>query len=210
MPVRDSLRQDYHLPDERVHILPPSLDLPRIQPGVHGPRDRRQILFLGGDFVRKGGPLLLEAFRGGLSATADLHIITHSEVPPEPGVFVHRGVQAGSPAWHERWSQADVFVFPSTLETFGIVLLEALAFQVPVVSSRAGAACDILEDGRNGILLHRVSPEAIRTGIESVLAAPDTARERALLGRARVERDFDLAHNTLRLAELIRAVIPAA
>ena len=160
--------------------------------------------------MRKGGPLLLEAFRGGLSAQADLHIITQSEVPPGPAVFVHRGVQAGSAAWHERWHQADVFVFPSALETFGIVLLEALAFHVPVVSSRAGAACDILEDGRNGILLHRVSPEAISAGIESVLTHPDAARERALRGRARVERDFDLAGNTARLADLIRAVIPAA
>ena len=54
-----------------------------------------------------------------------------------------------------------MFVFPSSLETFGIVLVESLSFGVSVISSKVGAAEDILDSGRAGILLNETTPEAI-------------------------------------------------
>ncbi|MBL9136108.1 MAG: glycosyltransferase family 4 protein [Verrucomicrobiales bacterium] len=203
-PVRDSLVAEYRIAPERIAILPPSLDLSRFRRVPRPPHARPQVLFLGGDFVRKGGPVLLEAYRRHLSHHCDLHIVTQSAVEPCPGVQIHRHISAGSPAWLERWNQADVFVFPSGLETFGIVLLEALAFEVPVVASTAGAACDILENGRTGVLLRDLSPSAIAEGIRQTLDQPEAARERARLGRERVERDFELGRNTERLAEMLR------
>jgi len=204
-PVRDSLIREYGVKPERVSLLPPSLDLGQLQPRPCPAKARAQILFLGGDFYRKGGPALLEAFRRNLALSAELHVITQSEVAPEEGVVIHRGVAAQSEAWFERWSQADVFVFPSSLETFGIVLLEALAFGVPVVSSRAGAAADILEQGRAGLLVDDVSPDALSRAIRSVLDDPDSARARAEVGRERVRRDYDLRHNGAELAAWLKA-----
>ncbi len=100
-------------------------------------------------------------------------------------------------------------MFPSRLETFGIVLLEALAFGVPVISSRAGAAADILEDGRNGLLLDAVSAPGIADAVERVRSDPEGARARSLAGRRRVERDFALASNAERLAEGLAGLISA-
>ncbi len=204
-PVRDSLLEEYGVQADRVSVLPPSLDIDRLQASPRPANTRPQILFLGGDFQRKGGPVLLEAFRRDLASRADLHVVTQSDIAAEPGVLVHRGVTAQSDAWFERWRQADVFVFPSTLETFGIVLLEALAFGVPVVASRAGAAADILEQGRAGILLDDVSPENLSRAVRSVLEDPVNARKRCEAGQARVRRDYDLHRNAAELASWIRA-----
>lgn len=205
-PVRQSLRTEYGVADERIGTLPPSLDLNRlrVRPVPTPSNTRPRLLFLGGDFRRKGGPVLLQAFRERFASRCELHVVTQTAVEPEPGVFVHRDVAAGSEAWHEQWARADLFVFPSGLETFGIVLAEALALGVPVVSSRAGAAADILEDGRNGVLVREVNVATLAGAIEVVLTNPAAARERALRGRARVERDFDLTRNTERLAEWLR------
>ncbi|HTH48602.1 MAG TPA: glycosyltransferase family 4 protein [Candidatus Limnocylindria bacterium] len=198
-PVAESLRQDYAVPDGRITLLPPSLT-----PPPRGERRavnaRPQLLFLGGDFFRKGGPLLRACHERFFADRCDLHLVTQSEVPAGPGVFVHRGVKAGSEVWRRRWREADVFVFPSRLETFGIVLLEALAFEVPVVASDAGAARSILGGGRFGKLLPEPTPEALRQALDEVLADPVGTRERARLGREHFEGNFDLATNTARLA----------
>jgi glycosyltransferase involved in cell wall biosynthesis len=134
----------------------------------------------------------------------DLQLVTHADIPSGPGRTVHRQLSAGSDTWRRCWTEADVFVFPSRLETFGIVLLEALAFEVPIISSRAGAAASILENGALGVLLPDVTADGLRVAIEAVLGDPAGARQRAELGRLRFERDFELAANTERLAGWIR------
>lgn len=204
-PVGRSLVEDYGIPEEKVHLLPPSLDPPALRERpAREPGRRPQVLFVGGDFHRKGGPLLLECWREHFAGRCDLHLVTQSPVRPEPGVFVHHGVQAHTPAWRERWEEADVFVFPSRLETFGIVLLEALAFGVPVVSSDAGAARDVLDGGRAGVLLPGLTREALASALRGVLDDPAGARERARAGRARVEERYALSRNAARLAALLQ------
>jgi hypothetical protein len=201
-PVAESLRRDYGVPSERIAVLPPSLAAPPRR--AAWPQNvRPQLLFLGGDFFRKGGPLLRDCFERHFADRCDLHLVTQTDVPTGQGVFVHRGVTAGSEAWLHRWREADVFVFPSRLETFGIVLLEALAFEVPVVASDTGAARSIVGAGGFGKILPEVTSEALRSALEDVLT--DLAQARALAGRGRerFERDFDLVANTAKLAALL-------
>ncbi len=205
-PVAASLRRDYGITDERIAVLPPSLTPPPRR--TERPANARpQILFLGGDFQRKGGPLLRDTFARHFAPRCDLHIITRSEVPTGPGIFVHRGVEAGSAAWLERWQAADVFVFPSRLETFGIVLLEAMAFEVPIVASDAGAARSILAGGRNGRLLSSLTEEALSGSLADILADPAGAVARAGRGREDFERCHDLGTNTETLARFLHAAL---
>lgn len=198
-----SLRTDYGVPAGQITVLPPSMK----PPPPRKPRDlpaRPQILFLGGDFRRKGGPLLLDTFRRHFPGRAELHVVTQSELPAEPGVMVQRGVGAGSPEWMARWREADLFVFPSRLETFGIVLLEALAFGVPIIASAAGAARSILGQGQFGRLLESLNEESLAAAIEEFLGNPKIATDRAIAGRKSFEERFDLNRNAERLAALLR------
>jgi starch synthase len=84
-----------------------------------------QVLFIGGDFRRKGGPELLEAWcAGGFVATAALQVVTDWPAAEEglpDGVRIVRGVTPHSDAWQELWRAADVFVMPSRHEAFGMV-----------------------------------------------------------------------------------------
>lgn len=202
--ARQSLLQDYQLPERKVVLLPPSVALPPRRSSITArPKIRPQILFVGGDFRRKGGPLLLECYRKHFASRCDLHIVTQADVAPEPGVCVHKGLAAESAAWKERWEQADVFVFPSTLETFGIVLLEALAFEVPVISAEVGAAREILAGGQAGWLLSPCTVESLRESIEAVICNPGLARGRTEFGRRKVEEEFNLGSHVARLAECL-------
>jgi glycosyltransferase involved in cell wall biosynthesis len=199
--ARQSLIKDYGLPAERISLLPPSVNVPPPRSQQRPGRERPQILFIGGDFRRKGGPLLLETFRAHFAGRCDLHLVTHADVPSEPGVTVHRGVCAGSEAWRERWEQADVFVFPSTLETFGIVLVEALAFGVPVVSADVGAAREVLAGGQAGWLLPGLTAAALAAAIREALDRPELAGAKAARGRQHISQVYDRSTNTDRLAK---------
>ncbi|MBX3748149.1 MAG: glycosyltransferase family 4 protein [Verrucomicrobiae bacterium] len=207
--ARTSLLQNYHVEPGRVDILPPPIDplawTPRSRPPLPG--SQPQILFVGGDFRRKGGPLLLETWRRHLSHRCELHLLTESNLDPEPGLVVHRQLQAGSDAWLERWRAASVFVFPSTLETFGIVLLEAMAFEVPIVSRRVGAAADLLDNGTLGLLLDRPDAATLAAAVTSVLDDPAAAATRARAARRRVERDYALNAHSERLAAWLESAV---
>ena len=90
------------------------------------------------------------------------------------------------------------------------MLLEALAFEVPVIASDAGAARSILSEGVCGRLLPGLSEPALRSALSEVLADPADAAERARLGRERVEHGFTLADNTDKLVRLLRAAATQA
>lgn|GEM_PF-678475 len=209
-----SLRADYGIAADRITQLPPSFQPPQRRP----PRSRNsrpQLLFLGGDFFRKGGPLLRTVFERHFADRAELHVVTQSDIAPGPSVRVHRGVTAGSDAWLRCWREADFFVFPSHLETFGIVLLEALAFEVPIITSATGAAWEILDGqpgarpARLGTILPELTEEALRSALEQALARPEEWAQIAHSGREWFEQRYTLARNTERLAECLQKKVTA-
>jgi alpha-maltose-1-phosphate synthase len=195
-----SLQKDYEIPTKKTHILPPSLELPAPrEPSRHKiPR----ALFVGADFKRKGGDLLLESFRS-FRGQLELDILTQSPVPPEVGVRLWRHIKAHTPEWESLWRDADFFIFPSHLETFGIVLVEAMAFELPIISSRTGAAEEILDHGKCGYLLDALTFDELSLAIDRLLGDQSKARQLAHAGRNRFGANYEIAKNSARLAELL-------
>ena len=117
---------------------------------------RPQCLFIGGDFPRKGGFDLLEAWtRGGFADRADLVLVTGWPVPtPLPAaVRVLPRIQAHTPEWTAAWRAADLFVMPTRNEAFGLVYQEAAAAGLPAIGSRLNAVPEIIDDGVTGLLV---------------------------------------------------------
>ncbi len=88
------------------------------------------------------------------------------------------------------YSHAAVFVCPSVYEPFGIINLEAMACETPVVASAVGGILEVVEDGRTGLLVPPASPDALAAAIRRVLDDRDFARALGQAGRRRVEDRF--------------------
>jgi glycosyltransferase involved in cell wall biosynthesis len=116
------------------------------------------------------------------------------------------GHQAGDDL--ARWyASADIFVFPSTTETFGNVVLEAFASGLPVVGVRASGVKDLVTPGGNGFLAPPHDPRNFADAIEGLLRNPDIRmhlREGALRTAARYDWPTVNQHLLNGYAELSR------
>lgn len=89
---------------------------------------------------------------------------------------------------------ADVAVFPSLYEPFGIVALEGMAAGASVVTSDAGGLKEVVQHGVTGTTTYAGSAESLAWGILHVLRHPDSAQQMKKAARKRLTTDFDWGH----------------
>lgn len=111
--------RDYHADPRKIEVIPPGVDLDfwRAERPRSAPKASPRVLFVGGDFVRKGGEVLLEALRAGLSERCQVDVVTDVDgVESSPNLRVHRGLGPSTPALKRLFDGADVFVLPTLAE----------------------------------------------------------------------------------------------
>ena len=173
--VRDSVVTDYQVAPYRAFSIGagPNIKL--------GPRsdvaNSKKILFVGTDWKRKGGPDLLEAFRRvrNRHPDAQLDIIGCKPEVAQEGVNIIGRVPRDE--IHQYMSQARMFVLPTIHEAFGIVLVEALHFGLPIISTTVGAVPEMVMHDING---YRVQPgdiEALANAMDELLSSDELAEK---------------------------------
>jgi len=170
------------------------------------PPDALRILFVGRLVERKGVPILLEALRlVRQSAPASLTVV--GDGPLRAHLERQAGDLGGAVDFRGRvtadelaalYAASDVFVLPAVVdakgdtEGLGVVLLEALEFELPVIASRVGGIPDIIEDGTTGWLVPPADARSLARKILAVMDRPDEARRVARHGRVRSRERFGL------------------
>ncbi|MGB0563256.1 MAG: glycosyltransferase [Spirulinaceae cyanobacterium] len=103
--------------------------------------------------------------------------------------------------------QTDVFVLPSFAEGVPVALMEPMAAQVPVVTTRIAGISELVEDGVSGYLVPPGNKTALREAIASLLSSPERRNSFGQAGRAKVEREFNITHEAHRLYEILYAAL---
>ncbi|RMF46288.1 MAG: glycosyltransferase, partial [Bacteroidetes bacterium] len=99
------------------------------------------------------------------------------------------------------YRQVHGFVFPTLLDSFGLVLLEAMACGLPVIATTHSGGPDLIAEGQEGYLVPPFSVEALMEAIERLYQLKP--EERAAMGaaaRKKVETNWTLAHYEKRVA----------
>ncbi len=125
------------------------------EPGTHNNSkySSKNILFIGIDWDRKGGPVLIEAFRKVLSRqpSARLTIVGCNVDTEVANINVAGKVPKKELAKY--YENASLFCLPTLKEHAGIVFTEAMRYRLPVVGTRIGAIPEYIEPGENGYLV---------------------------------------------------------
>lgn len=98
------------------------------------------------------------------------------------------------------YSEADLFVLPSLAEGIPMVLMEAMAMQIPCVAPRITGIPELIEHGVDGMLFAVADVEDLTRQIRNLLEAPERSAQIGRQARIRVVRDYDMARNTERFA----------
>jgi glycosyltransferase involved in cell wall biosynthesis len=208
--AKDSLAADYAVPADKITVIPPGIDTARWDFDRSARRSGPvHLLFVGGDFARKGGDTLLEAF-GRLPPSLDvrLHIVTKTRGVGEglPGVTVWHDAQPNSEALLRLFAQADLFVFPTRGDCLPLAVMEALASGLPVVTTTVGALPEAVTHGETGWIVPPDDAGALADAL-AALAADSPLRARLACQARVVGRErFDAEKNYGRLIETVREV----
>jgi len=197
--AKQSLIQDYGIKPEKVTVIPPGIDLGRwrFERFAHKAARPVRLLFVGGDFRRKGGDLLLSAFRGALSERCELDIVTRDEVNTEglTHIRVHHGLTSNAPELLALYEAADIFVFPTLGDCLPIAIMEAMAAELPVVATCVGAIGEEVEDGTTGFVIPPGDGNALIASVMRLADDADLRRQMGWAGRKRAEEKFNGARN---------------
>lgn len=200
--VKQSVVGDYGIDPAKIVINPPGVNLdywrPHASLGKGEARRPLRVLFVGGDFRRKGGELLLEWYKGQDPRATELHVVTREPVEARPGVYVYHNMQPNTPELVQLYHEADLFVLPSLGECFGIATVEAMATGLPAIASNAGGTADIIEPGRNGFIVPVNDVSALGQAIESILGDAALRERMGVQSRVLAEERFDLTKNAQR------------
>lgn len=153
-------------------------------------KSQQRILFVGQCAEYKGIEFLLRAMPmisgqvaldivGDTTAELDYfiklqHVVTALGLESQVTFHGHVSDKAMLAQFYQR---ANVFVLPSLVEGFGIVLLDAMSFGLPIVATWVGAIPELVQDGVNGLLVPPADPATLAAAIDKLLASPELRRK---------------------------------
>jgi glycosyltransferase involved in cell wall biosynthesis len=206
---------------DKIHVVHCGVDTrlfqPRQQESGSGPFT---IVCVGSLEEKKGQTYLVEACR--LLKGRGLDIVCHLIGDGQSRAALEQQIQAAGLSGLVRLEggqprdqvvrmlrQADVVALPSIITKTGkmegipVALMEPLACEVPVVSTRISGIPELVEDGVTGLLVPPQDPTALADALERLARDPELGRRMGRAGRAKVLSEFDLSDSTAKLAQLM-------
>jgi glycosyltransferase involved in cell wall biosynthesis len=202
--TKASFVEDYGCREQDVAVIPPGIQLDEFAPGDRSHALPR-ILFVGGDFERKGGDLLMNVYRKRLQGRAELVLVTRGKTPVEPGVTVHQDVTANSPKLRQLYATCDIFALPTRADCYSVACMEAMAAGLPVVSTKVGGIPDIVQQGETGFVIPPDDEEALGDVLELLVSDRGKREAMGQAGRQDAARRFESRTNARQLFEFVRS-----
>jgi glycosyltransferase involved in cell wall biosynthesis len=190
----------FGVPAAKIHVLYPGFDIP-------ADRSQRQssddvtYLFLGRQPHRKGGDLVLSAFRELRASQPRARLIYVSDVlPREPIEGVEARPLVSMFEVSRLYASADVFVNPTRAEGFGFTNAEAQGYGIPVISTRRWAIPEVVRDGVTGLLIEPDDHGALLSAMRVLGESKALRQEMGEAGREHFRARFslDVFHKGLR------------
>ncbi len=205
----------------KLDIVRMSVDLDRYRPPA-SPRSHDgplRILSVGRLVPEKGAPVLIDALADLVSRGVDVEATLVGAGPLEPLLrerIEQRGLgdrvtltgSIGQDRLPDLYRRADVFCLPSFQEGLPVVLMEAMATGLPVVTTAIAGIPELVSDGESGRVVPPGRAGFVADAIAELATAPDLRRRLGDAGRARVEAEFSVEVTARRQLDFLASVHP--
>jgi glycosyltransferase involved in cell wall biosynthesis len=215
--VLDDAAARFGLEPTRARVIFNGVDAGQVRASRVSTPFQRYVLGVGRLVHKKGLDLLLSAFAAIARLDEDLGLVIAGD-GPERGRLQQQAVDLGV---DERvffpgvltqsevagvLQDAEIFVMPSRMEPFGIVVLEAWRAGVPVIATVRGGPPEFVVDGASGLIVDPLSPAALQSAMQSLLSSADLRLRLAHAGRNRIS-DFTWPTIAGRYSDLYASVV---
>lgn len=196
---------------EKIMLIPNGVDLDRFNSKINGRRirnvlsvvDKPMVFALGAHVPEHGFEYLIEAAYSVLKERPDVFFVIGGDGPLRPWyeekakslgidknvIFVGKIPPEDLPCYY---AASDLFVIPSLVEAFGLVIVEAMGCEKPVVGTKVGGIPDIIKDGLNGYLARPRDSKSLAEKILFLLENPNIAKRMGKEGRRLAQENFDI------------------
>jgi glycosyltransferase involved in cell wall biosynthesis len=182
-------------PSEKLIVLPPGLeDVPQEKINFHNNPDFI-ILFVGMDFQRKGGSLLLEAFHFLEKKYHFLKLIIVGSFPSKIKIdntkIIHYPFVPYLKLLHQILPQANLLVLiPPRAEGYGLMPLQAAAYGIPALTTNIAAFPELIEEGQTGFLIEPDNKEKLIKDLELLIQHREILQKMGQRAREKFQREF--------------------
>ena len=201
------LAHDLSLPEEAISVISNPISPALLQQAIEEPAKQSTkpvVLYTGRIELNKGSIELLQSAHQVASHCPEVEYVVagarHNSIDDRTleGALGSNGTRShvrllGHIPWQQLagwYRRASVFVMPSYYETFGISVIEAMAFGLPVVATNVGGLPEVVQDGVTGILVPPKDPNALADAIVRLLRDPELRKRLGNAGRERVLSEF--------------------
>jgi len=210
--VRKSLIEDYYLPPEKISVIGGGANFDALPNAVTRPiGGPPRVLFIGLDFYRKGGDLVLKAFADVRKHVPQSRLTMITRLPKKHD-FPLTNVDIISSEFNRelicrQFPLADIFILPSRLETWGDVILEAMAYGIACIGVTGQPMEEIIRHGKTGLLTDPENPHSLYQAMLELLSDRTYCRRMGIEGRRHLEKEFTWPIVARRLSKIIEEVV---
>jgi glycosyltransferase involved in cell wall biosynthesis len=202
--VREGLVNDCGVARDKVKVIPNGIDARRLEGRTLQPVLRSEIpviASLGPIEERRGHELFVRAAALVAGHGRQAQFVIAGEGDELPGLrrlIRDQGLETSTTlatdfgTYEDILDAIDIVVQSSQVDVSGFSILGAMAHGRPVVAFNTGTACEIIEDGKNGLLIPKGDVEALAEAIEGLIGDPPRARELGQSARRHVRENFDV------------------
>lgn len=198
----------------KFEVTPLGVDLKEFSPLTRpASPDTFEVLCVGRLVPAKGQHILLQALQLLVQDGRSVRLRLVGAGPDEPSLrqmvrdkkldgFVRFEGAVNQDRIRELYGQADLFVLPSFAEGIPVVLMEAMAMEIPCISTLIAGIPELIQSGRDGILIPPSDAESLADEIARMMDTPSVRRHLGRSGRIRVQENYNLAKNVANLAHI--------
>jgi glycosyltransferase involved in cell wall biosynthesis len=138
-----------------------------------------------------------------------LHVVTDADVPRVRNVVVHSDVKANSAALLQLYADADLFVLPTLADCLGVVIEEAAATGLPVITTDVGGVGESVDPGVSGLLVPPGDARAVELAINALAEDPDRRWRMGQAAQVLAAAKFDAGRNNRAILNFMRELVEA-
>ncbi|MBE9476541.1 MAG: glycosyltransferase family 4 protein [Proteobacteria bacterium] len=176
----------------------------------------KKLLFVGRLASVKGVPVLIDAFANILQKHPDARLTLIGDGPDRPAIealISKHGLDENicitgylsQLEVAERLSQSDIFILPSFAEGVPVVLMEAMASGLPVITTRIAGIPELVKDGKSGFVVPPSDTKGLEMRMLDLLDDPSMCERMGKVGRKKVRSEYESSHEASALLKLINA-----